>query len=98
MLTKVTLKQCLFYKVRILFRHRCEMFEAKYNLKNNQKYKLENYICDSCQKETDTNLHVIKCEAYENIRIDKNLNDDYTLATYLQKVLNIRLKQKLVQS
>ena len=85
-------------EVRALFKYRCEMFDDKYNFKNNNKYKLEKYICDSCLTETDTNLHVMECEAYSHLRLEKNLEDDHNLAKYLQKVLNIRLKQKLVQS
>ena len=38
---------------RILFKHRCDMYESKLNFKGNPKYKEEKYKCDSCETEDD---------------------------------------------
>ena len=82
---------------RVVFRHRCEMFDSKLNLKNNYKYKEENYLCDSCESKQDDNLHVLYCDSYKELRVGKDLNNNKDLGTYLLKVLNIRTKLKLTK-
>ena len=81
--------------VRTLFRFRTELFEAKENFKNKLEYKKEKYLCDSCEKETDENTHVLFCESYRELREGKSLNNDEHLCKYLQKVLEIRTKLRL---
>ena len=53
---------------RLIFKHRCDMFDSKMNYKNNQTYKAENYLCDSCESKQDDNLHVLYCESYKELR------------------------------
>ena len=81
--------------VRTVFRFRVDLFEAKYNYKNKQEYKKENYMCDSCMSQIDQNTHVLHCPVYATLRQDRNLNNDVHLAQYLQKVLEIRMKLRL---
>ena len=73
--------------VRILFRFRVELYESKMNFKN--KYR-GNYLCDSCESESDVSTHVLYCPAYSALRENKSLNNDRHLAEYLHKVLEIR--------
>ena len=49
---------------RMLFRFRVELFAAKMNFKYDHQYKSENYLCDSCETQTDENIHVLFCPAY----------------------------------
>ena len=81
---------------RTIFRFRVELFEAKLNFRNKQEYKSQgNYLCDSCESESDNNTHVLFCPSYAPIRENKNLNCDTDLANYLQKVLEIRTNLRL---
>ena len=75
--------------VRILFRYRVELYESKMNFKN--KYK-GNYLCDSCESESDVYSHVLYCPAYISLRENRCLNNDRDLAEYLHAVLEIRSK------
>ena len=74
---------------------RVELFEAKRNFGNNQKYKNERFLCDSCENEVDENTHVLFCPSYSTLREGKDLNNDTDLANYLYKVLSIRMKLRL---
>ena len=76
--------------VRMIFRFRIELIEAKINFKNKPEYKKEKYLCDSCESECDENTHVLFCWAYKSLREGKNLNSDVDLSEYLRKVLKIR--------
>ena len=80
---------------RALFRFRVDPFQAKINYKNNEEYKKEKYICDSCESATDENSHALYCPAYSDLRDGKNLQNDADLALYLQKVVLIRTKLRL---
>ena len=79
--------------VRILFRYRVELYEAKMNYKN--KYTSEGYLCDSCESESETNSHILFCPSYALIRQNKDLNSDRDLADYLHRVLEIRSNLRL---
>ena len=91
------IKQENISNARLIFRHRCDMFESKLNFKNNQAFKKDNYLCDSCESKQDDNLHVLYCESYKELRVNKDLNNNRDLGLYLQKVLNIRTKLKLIK-
>ena len=80
-----------------LFKHRSDMYDSKLNFKGNQKYKAENFKCDSCETEDDDNLHVLYCSSYKELREDKDLANNKDLAEYLQKVLNIRTNLRLTK-
>ena len=82
---------------RILFKHRCDMYDSKLNFKGIKKYKEENYKCDSCEKEDDDNLHVLYCSSYQELRREKDLENNKDLAEYLLKVMNIRTNLRLTK-
>ena len=79
--------------VRTLFKFRADLFEAKLNFKN--KHRDGNYLCDSCESESDLNTHVLFCPAYASLRQDKSLNCDKDLANYLQSVLEMRTNLRI---
>ena len=81
--------------VRILFRFRVDLYEAKMNFKHKPEYKAEKYLCDSCESEVDVNTHVLFCPSYATLRENKSLNNDSDLAEYLKSVLEIRMKLRL---
>ena len=81
--------------VRTLFRFRVDLFEEKNNFHNKAESKKENYLCDSCMSQFRLNTHVLHCPADAQLREDKNLNSETHLATFLQKVLEIRMKLRL---
>ena len=82
---------------RTLFRFRSEMFEAKINFKNKKEYKIEKYLCDSCESQIDVNTHVLFCPSYAELREGRDLHNDTDLAYYLQRVLVIRAKLRLAR-
>ena len=82
-------------RARELFKYRSEMFNVKFNYKNENKYKEDLWRCSSCQKCIETQTHVLFCEAYSPLREEKSLDSDSDLAEYLQKVLIIRDKLKV---
>ena len=79
--------------VRLLFRFRVDLIEAKGNFK--QKYKDEQMLCDSCESEIDVNTHILHCPAYAELRKNRVLNNDKHLAEYTKEVLEIRTKLRL---
>ena len=81
--------------VRLMFRFRTELIEAKLNFKQKPEYKAEHYLCDSCESEIDENTHVLFCRSYQNLREGKDLNSDSDLCDYLRKVLSIRSELRL---
>ena len=82
---------------RILFRYRCDMYFAKYNFKNDAKFKSEGYLCDSCESSIDENTHVLTCISYKELREGLRLDSDDDLAWYLQQVLEMRTKLRLTR-
>ena len=81
--------------VRMLFRFRMELIEAKSNFKQKPDYKAEKYLCDSCESEIDENTHVLFCRSYQSLREGKNLNSDSDLCDYRRTVLSIRSELRL---
>ena len=79
--------------VRTIFRFRADLFESKLNYKN--MYRDGNYLCDSCESESDDSTHVLFCPAYATLRQNKSLNCDLDLANYLQSVLEIRTNLRI---
>ena len=84
-------------KARELFKYRAEMFNVKFNYKNDTQHKADLWQCSSCQRCIETQSHVLFCDAYSTLREDKNLESDNDLAEYLQKVLTIRDKLKVIK-
>ena len=77
-------------EARAMFKFRTKMFNCKMNYKNDSKFKRDLWRCDSCQREVDTQTHVLSCPAYRSLREDKDMNNFEDLAKYLAQVLKIR--------
>ena len=53
------------------------------------------FLCDSCDSgSVDVTSHWRRCEAYEHLRQNKNLDLDFDLMSYYQDVINFRLSEQ----
>ena len=78
--------------IRIKFRYRTKMLKhVKMNFSSDPIYVKACWRCECGQ--IDTNEHILRCLKYEELREDKNLNDDNDLCDYLTKVTLIRSKK-----
>ena len=75
--------------VRMLFRLRSGMVNAKMNRKNDKKYSMDLWRCDDCRS-MDSQSHIIWCPAYAELREGKDLKCDQDLVKYYQQVMKIR--------
>ena len=75
------------------FKIRTKMVDVKANFKNDKKYKAENWVCEACNLEIETQSHVLECSEYRELRNDKKLEEMGEIVTYFQKVLKIRLEK-----
>ena len=83
------------HDVRNILKFRMEMYNSKIDFKQNAEFKKENYLCDSCETQTDENTHVLFCSSYQKLREGLDINNDSHLAWYLQQVLEIRTELRL---
>ena len=82
---------------RTTFAIRTKLTICKYNNKNYKDYASQLWECDSCEKNIETQSHIISSEAYADLRKDKNLNNDDDLVEYFNKVMEIREKFHLTR-
>ena len=76
--------------VRLKFRLRTMMVDAKFNFKNKKEYSNDLWVCDSCSSNIESQSHLLWCPAYQNLRANKSLDNDQDLINYIKKVLEIR--------
>ena len=81
--------------VRLKFRLRTKMIDAKFNFKNKKEYSSDLWVCDSCSSSIESQSHLLWCPAYQNLRENKSLENDQDLINYIKKVLEIRDELKL---
>ena len=78
------------HDARTKFALRSKMTKTiKLNFKNDPKYKKELWQCNDCTK-IDSQEHILWCQAYAALRVDKNLDEDKDLTRYFQQVLRYR--------
>ena len=69
----------------------------KMNFMSNDKFTLELWTCPGCavpgdaKGARDSQVHVLQCEAYKEMREGKNLDCDEDLVEYYRNVINVRL-------
>ena len=88
-------KKMTMAEARLKFSLRTKMFKCKFNYANDPKNKADNWKCDSCQRNIDSQSHVLWCPAYSRLREGKSMDNDKDIITYFKKVLNIRSKLKI---
>ena len=81
---------------RLLFRIRTRMVELKANFKNKPAFRKDGWICEGCNKEVESNGHVMTCQAYEHVREGKDLGSDMGLVQFFKEVLKIRMQKKKI--
>ena len=80
-------------EARAIFKYQAKMTQyVKRNFPNEPKYRQDLWKGISCQSNIDTQSHILWCEAYKNLRKDKNIENDKDLATYILEVHEIREK------
>ena len=83
------LEQLTLLQARTLFRVRTRMVNCKMNQLGDRKNKASLWKCGECGY-IDSQLHIIHCPAYQNLREGKDLNSDVDIANYFKEVLKIR--------
>ena len=81
---------------RLLFRIRTRMVDLKANFKNKPAFRKDGWKCEGCNKEVESNGHVMHCQAYDHVREGKDLGSDKGLVQYFKEVLKIRMKKMKV--
>ena len=95
--TKQYLKEYQLEDARLFFKYRSKMLDFKFNYKSNPLHSKDLWKCDSCRTNIDTQSHMLWCQAYKELRIDKDLQSDKDLTKYIQEVLEIRMKMNLIK-
>ena len=91
---KSYLKQKSLADSRLIFRMRTEMVDIKDNMRN--KYKGPGVNCDACNmKLAESQIHVMACTGYEDLRVGKDMMNDGDLVKYFREVLLIRERRKV---
>ena len=91
---KSYLKQKSLADSRLIFRMRTEMVDIKDNMRN--KYKGPGVNCDACNmKVAESQVHVMACPGYEDLRLGKDMMNDRDLVKYFRVVLLIRERRKV---
>merc|ERR1712113_1227927 len=95
---KSSLKELDLSEARIMFKHRTEMTNLKFNYKNNREYSKDLWVCHSCQNGSiESQNHILFCHAYSELREGKNINKDKDLVEYIRKVMIIRDQLKITK-
>ena len=86
---------------RLKFKLRCRMTPTvKSNFKNKKEYIQQKWTCDGCVRKSptgevegnlDTQEHIKGCEAYKDLRLEKNLDSDRDLVSYFTSVIRRRM-------
>ena len=93
MKSKDYFNQKSFEDTRLLFRIITRMVDLKANFKNKPAFRKYGWICEGCQKEVETNAHVMSCETYTLIREGKDLKKDKDLVDFFREVLKLRMQK-----
>ena len=79
---------------RILFQHKYSMTEnVKMNYKGDQNYAKSLWKCQKCGNQ-DSEIHLLWCSGYADLRKDLDLGSNKDLCSYLQKIIQQRCKEK----
>ena len=83
---------------RVNFALRSSMYDVSFNYRSDPKNAAELWRCDSCMSgHIQTQSHILFCEAFADLRKDRDLNCDKDLVEYMKSVLIIREKLDLLK-
>ena len=92
------LKEMRVQDARVKFALRSKMYDVSFNYRSDPKNSADCWRCDSCMSgHIQTQSHILYCEAFADLRKDKNLNSDKDLVSYMKSVLIIREKIDLIK-
>ena len=78
---------------RTLFQHKYSMTEnVKMNYKGDSSYAKSLWKCQECGNQ-DSEIHLLWCSGYAELRKDLDLESDKDLCSYLQKIIRLRCKE-----
>jgi hypothetical protein len=81
-------------QARTLFKHKYSMTEhVKMNYKGDPAFSKLLWKCQDCQNQ-DTEIHLLWCPAFKDVRNGLDLSSDKDLCSYLQQVIKTRCKEK----
>ena len=81
--------------VRMTMRLRSNMVNVKENFKNLHKNRANGLLCESCEnKEVESQIHVLSCTAYTELREGLNLTKQEDIVKYYREVLAFRDAKK----
>ena len=88
------LAQLPLSQARTMFQHKYSMTEnVKMNYKGDPTYAKSLWKCQECGNQ-DSEKHLLWCSGYAELRKDLDLDVDKDLCSYLQKIIQIRCKEK----
>ena len=83
---------------RVNFSLRSLMYDVSFNYRSDLKNSADLWRCDSCMSgHIQTQSHILFCEAFADLRKDRDLNSDRDLVNYMKSVLIIREKLDLLK-
>ena len=69
------IKSMKLQDARVKFALRSKMYDVSFNYRNDPKNAAECWRCDSCMSGSiQTQSHILYCEAFSDLRKDKDLN------------------------
>ena len=79
-------KQMKTEDARVNFSLKSKMYKAKFNYKNDPEYSADLWWCSSCMSgHIETQSHILYCDAYAELRADKDINNNTDLVEYMKK-------------
>ena len=92
------MKEMTVLDARVNFSIRSSMFPAKLNYSSDPKNSAELWQCSSCMSgKIDSMSHILVCDAYADLRKDRDINNNTDLVNYMKSVLIIRDKLDLIK-
>ena len=92
------IKKMTVEDARVNFALRSSMYDVSFNYRSDPKNAAELWRCDSCMSgHIQTQSHILYCEAFADLRKDRDLNSDKDLVDYMKSVLIIREKLDLLK-
>ena len=75
--------------IRELFRIRSSMNPLQANFKNDKNFARNGTQCD-CGESDETNIHIMVCTLYNDLRHDRNMLSDKDIVQYFRDVMTRR--------
>ena len=92
------IKKMTVEDARVNFALRSSMYDVSFNYRSDPKNAAELWRCDSCMSgHIQTQSYILYCEAFADLRKDRDLNSDKDLVDYMKSVLIIREKLDLLK-